>query len=114
MARQIIGTVARTIARARLLSGVMHSLGVPSIPYIQHSEQCLRSFVGYVKQARSLDPDVPWELCVDVAVQQLVLCAHDMFHGEDVMAPLMQGAMETARTIKNTVYMAEKLEATLQ
>lgn len=113
-ASYIVCDITAKIVRAKVMSGVMHALGVPSTPYIQYAEKCMQAFEHALSQARLLDPTVPWEMCVDTTTQQVVCQMSAMYPADDILPQMMQGTMEAARAIKNVVYMAEKARATVQ
>lgn len=113
-ASYIVCDITAKIVRAKVMAGIMHALGVPSTPYIQYAERCAQAFDQALRQARVLDPTVPWELCVDTTTQQIVCQMSSMYPSDDILPQMMQGTMEAARAIKNVVYMAEKTQATLQ
>jgi len=114
VARAIVAENATAITQLSIIGGLAGSLGADASAFTAQRNEYLNQFLMVVEKANHADPAVPWEVCVEVAVQHEVHKFHGMYPGAVHGAVYLAAATAMAKTIKDTVYMAEKKEATVQ
>ena len=113
VARAIVAENATAITQLSIISGLATGLGSDGATFARQRDEYLGNFPRVVERAKHSDPRVPWEVCVEIAVQHEVHKFHGMYPGAVHGAVYLAAATSMAQRIKNTVYMAEKAEATV-
>ena len=114
VARSIVSENATAITQLSIIGGLATGLGSDGTIFNNQRDEYMKQFPSIVERAKGADPQVPWEVCVEIAVQHEVHKFHGMYPGAVQGAIYLAAATAMARTIRNAVYMAEKAEATLQ
>ncbi len=114
VARAIVAENATSIAQLKILLGLARVTGIETKGLEEQIKQYEDQFPRAVAEARNTDPEVPWELCVDVAVQHEVHKFHLLFPGLTIGPLLLAASRAGAESMRCLVYMKEKTESTVQ
>jgi hypothetical protein len=114
VARSVVSHNATAMAQLRIMTALNHASGINNETFLAQLHEYEEQFPAAVKDAKRADPDVPWEVCVDVAVQHEVHKFHLIFPGTSIGAALLAASRSMAMGIRILVYMSEKSESVLQ